>query len=142
MKKQSLKLMIIIIPILFLLSGCGVRKKQLLSKISMGMHKEDVKLKIGKPDNIRCPFINKKNEVVDIWEYSLATVDANKEEKQLLVSIFGGIFFWPLLLAIPFMESPYDYEIYCLEFVNDFLFRWGRSSEIVQKNIIYDHCKE
>lgn len=125
-----MKKLILLLPALFVLAGCGVKQKSLLTKLSQGMSKDTVKMRIGKPDDIKCPTTNYKGDVIDIWEYSLATVDQNKKTKQTFVSILAGLFFWPIYLFIPFMDSPYDYDMYYLEFINSYLSRWGKSSEL------------
>lgn len=122
-----------IIPAIVILSGCGVRKKSLLLKLSSGMTKEEVKLKIGQPDEIRNPVTVSNGDVIDIWEYSLATVDENQESKRLGVAI-GCFCLCPLLplgfIPLACMDSPYTYDTYFLKFVNELLSRWGRRSDV------------
>jgi hypothetical protein len=131
MKIKSLLIAIMIIPTLFMLAGCGVRKKNLLNSLSAGMSKKEVATKIGKPDSISSPIIDKKGNIIDIWEYSLATVNQNQKTKQLAATIVLALI-CPITAFIPVvcMDSPYCYSDYFLKFVNNLLFSWGEKSEM------------
>lgn len=130
MNKRSLFFIALILPAMFLLSGC-IRKKDLLLKLSTGMTKNEVESKLGKPDEIHCPIVNSKGDVIDIWEYSLATVDEIKANRRLGVTI-GCLLLFPPLAFIPAacMESEFSYDTYFLKFINNFLSQWGRRSDI------------
>lgn len=116
--------------ILSLLSGC-VRDRSLLSKLTVGMSKQQVKSKIGAPDVTHSPGINKKGELIDLWEYNLATHDKVKDSKLTAATIVAQAVF-PPLAAIPslVMDSPYSYHDYLLKFVNDALACWGKKNEM------------
>jgi hypothetical protein len=113
-----------------LFSGC-IKNKNVLLKLSMGMHKEVVRSKIGQPDEIRSPIITRNGDVVDIWEYNLVTVDQDQATNNILATL-GVFVICPPLAFIPAvcMKSPNSYEDYFLKFVNDFLIEWGRSTEL------------
>lgn len=115
------------------LSGCGIRKKNLLNALVPNMTKKEVIAKMGKPDTISSPFIDKKGNTIDLWEYSLATVNENQESKQLGATILS-CFICPILAFIPVlcMESPYSYEDYFLKFVNSLLSSWGKKAQILK----------
>jgi hypothetical protein len=126
---RSLILMVFLIPAMLILSGCR-RKKSLLLNLSVGMSKNEVKSKIGQPDEILTPMTDSKGNIIEIWEYSLATVDRNQQAKKIVTEL--GLFaICPPLTFIPSlcMESEYNYDTYFLKFVNDFLFKWGRRSD-------------
>lgn len=129
MKKRSF--LIGIATTMIFLSGCGIRKKNLLSALAPGLTKKEVIAKMGKPDTISSPIIDKKGNIIDIWEYSLATVNENQESKQLCAVIVLCLL-CPILALIPAlcMESPYSYEDYFLKFVNSLLFSWGKKVDI------------
>ncbi len=55
------------------LSGC-VRQKDSLLKLSPHMTKSEVEQVMGEPDEIRCPVVTIKGDIIDIWEYKLATI--------------------------------------------------------------------
>lgn len=130
MKIRSFALAALIIPILILVSGCGVRKKSLLLKLSKGMAQSEVKSKIGKPDEILSSTTDLLGNTTDIWEYNLATVDVNKENRHITLQLCGWLLFWPLLCFPMTWESPYDYDSYLLKFVNNFLTKWGRATDM------------
>lgn len=119
-----------IVPAMLLLSGCGIRNKNLLRKLSPGLTKKEVRSKMGKPHEILCPVTNSNGDIIDIWEYSLATVDENQENKRLIFQLGGWFLFWPLLCVPAAWESPYSYDIYFLKFVNELLSKWGRRSDL------------
>lgn len=132
------------LPLLVLLSGCGIKQKKLLNKLSIGMTKVEVKSKMGEPDEIHAPIKDNDGNVVDIWEYNLAAIDENQVVKQFSVSFplallglsLQFIPGFPLAVALMFscssfipaavMESPYHYETYLIKFVNDILAHWGK----------------
>jgi len=87
---------------------------------------------MGSPEFVSCPRENDKGETVDLWEYSLYTLDDNADDKKMVVCFVAGLVFWPLLIVFPFMESSYNYETYVLEFVDSLLNRWGRRSEFAR----------
>ena len=131
MNKKSLAITVLFMSAaILLLSGCGVRKKSLLNKLYPRMNKEEVKSTIGKPDEIQCPIIDKKGNVIDIWKYNLATVDENIESRHLTFQLCGWLLFWPLLCFPYAWESPYEYDAYFLKFVNNLLIKWGGRSDI------------
>ncbi len=120
----------LLIPLLFLLSGCGIRKKNLLNKLRLNMTKNDVLLKMGQPDEIHCPTIHRNGDIEAVWEYNLATVDEAKLNQVTSQRLCAWFVFWPLLFFPSTWESPYEYHSYLLKFLNDHLFRWGRKSEL------------
>ena len=120
---------LLILPVLVLLSGCGIRNKKVLNKLRLNMTKNEVVDQIGKPDEIYCPTIHRNGDIEDVWEYNLATVDENKLNRGLAQRICGLFLFWPLLCFPSTWESPYEYHIYLLQFINDHLFRWGKKSD-------------
>jgi hypothetical protein len=94
---------------------------------------------MGKPDEIHCPITTSNGDVLDIWEYSLATIDENQHTRRAAVA-FGCFLLWPLLpiglIALACMESEYSYDNYFLKFVNNLLTQWGRRADVfpVQMN--------
>jgi hypothetical protein len=119
----------LILPLLFLLSGCGVRKKNLLNKLRLNMTKDDVVTKMGQPDEIHCPTIHRNGDVEERWEYNLATVGEGKLNRITGQQICGWLLFWPLLCFPSTWESPYEYHSYLLQFINEHLLRWGKKSD-------------
>lgn len=130
MNIKSFALLALIMPVLIFVSGCGVRKKSLLLKLSKGMAQSEVRSKIGKPDEIHSSNIDWLGNTTDIWEYSLATVDVHKENRHLTLQLCGWLLFWPLLCFPMTWESPYEYDNYLLEFVNKLLTKWGKESDM------------
>jgi len=112
------------------LTGC-VRKKDLLLQLSRDMTKNEVELKMGTPDEIRCPIVTVKGDVIDIWEYRLATLDEEQWSKNFVVTL-GCCLLFPPLAFIPAvcMPSALSYDIYFLKFINNFLSQWGRRSDV------------
>ncbi len=125
---KNSKLLLLLSAVL-LLGGCGVKKKQLLSTISKGMHKHDIKLKMGEPTETS-KTKNAYGQEVEIWEYKLATVDENQRSKRTTVTVISTIFFWPGLFALPFMDPKYSYDNYFVEFQNNHVLRWGKSADL------------
>ena len=126
MKNTKLFLLLAAIVVL---AGCGVQKKQLLNSVSKGMHKHDIKLKMGAPIETS-KTTNKSGQEVEVWEYRLATVDENQRAKRNTVTVVSSIFFWPGLFALPFMEPKYSYDNYYVEFQNNHVSRWGKSCDL------------
>ena len=116
---------------MLLLSGCGIRKKSLLLKLSPDMTKGDVELKMGKPEEIWCPKTNSKGDIIDIWVYRLGTLDDERWSRRFLVTL-GCFALCPPLAFIPAacMKSEWDFDLYFLKFVNNFLSQWGRLSDL------------
>lgn len=125
----SFSFIIFLIVVISLFSGCGVRKRDLLTKLSPGMTKKEVQNKIGKPDEISC-LITKDNKVIDIWKYNLATVDQKVANKRFILQLCGWLLFWPLLLYPATWEYPYNFDNYSLKFINNCLHIWSKSSDL------------
>ncbi len=119
-----------IIGLALALSGCGPRQKKLLNKLSVGMIKREVESKMGKPDEIHCPVTTRRGDVIDIWEYNLATVDREKENRRIAFQLCGWFLFWPLLCFPYAWESSYEYDTYFLKFVNNLLLQWGKRMDV------------
>jgi hypothetical protein len=130
MNVRSLSFIGLIMPAMLLLSGCGARKKRLLLKLSPEMTKHEVELKMGRPDAIHSPIYTRNGDVIDIWEYCLATVDEGKKGAKTALQCCGWLLFWPCLCFPQAWQSHYDFEIYFLKFVNNYLSQWGRRYEI------------
>lgn len=130
MNIKSLAMTALIIPGIILLPGCGPRRKSLLNKLSTGMSKDTVTSRMGQPDQIRCPLTDRKGNVIDIWEYNLATVDENKENRRVTLQLCGWLLFWPCLCFPAAWDTGYDYDTYLLKFVNHLLAQWGKESEM------------
>ncbi len=126
MKNLRLLSPLLLLSAILLLCGCGVKKKQLLSTISKGMPKYEIKKKMGKPVETSTT-INLYGQETEVWKYRLATVDENQRGKRITVTVVSAIFFWPGLFALPFMDSKYDYDNYFVEFQNNHVRRWGKS---------------
>lgn len=120
---------LLLLSAILLLSGCGVKKKQLLSSISKGMHKHEIKRKIGKPTETSATK-NAYGQEIEIWEYELATVDESQRSKRTALTVISVIFFWPGLFALPFMDPKYSYDNYFVEFQNNHVLRWGKSADL------------
>lgn len=111
------------------LTGC-VRQKDSLLSLSPRMTKREVEQVMGKPDEIRCPVVTPQGDVIDIWEYKLGTINETRLNKKTAFLFCGLFIFWPLLCFPTAWESPYDYSIYFLKFVNNLLVQWGKPYEI------------
>ena|SRR6185436_7777211 len=131
MNIRSFFVVLCLVPLLVLLSGCGVRKKSLLCKLAPGMSKNMVKQKLGRPDEMSCPLIDDKGNIVEMWYYNLASVDENQQSRVLSATL-GTWLLCPPLVFLPglCMQSPYEYDCYFLEFVNNWLCRWGARADI------------
>ncbi|HZW60741.1 MAG TPA: hypothetical protein VFF04_00800 [Candidatus Babeliales bacterium] len=123
-KKISL---FIFLPILILVSGCGrkaIRAKALMN-LHIGMTKDQVVKALGRyPDVHRGSMINKYGQIVDVWEYSVAsekTAEQIASEAILIGMTFG------LLLPIAMREGHVEY--YWLFFHNNTLVKWGRAGD-------------
>lgn len=145
MNIRSFFIVLCIAPLVMLLSGCGVRKKSLLCKLAPGMTKNTVIQKLGRPDEMSCPYIDDRGDLIEVWHYNLATVDKNQQSR-LFYATFGTWLLCPPLVFVPrlCMESPYEYDFYFLEFVNNWLSRWGRSADTglcthVEGGLRYDY---
>lgn len=128
--KIRFSFMSIILPALLILPGCGVRKKNLLLKLSPGMTKKAVEANLGKPDEVYCSTLSSNGDIIDTWVYNLATVDEVQENKRTMFQLGGWLLFWPLLCFPSAWQSPYTFDNYFLKFVNNFLSTWGRSFEL------------
>lgn len=130
MNKQFSLLALVILAAI-ILPGCGIKQKSSLLKISHGITKNSVESKMGQPDEIHCPIVDKNNHVIDIWEYNLATTDENQWTKNFCVTLLCCLVFLPLVI-IPAccMDSPYHYDNYFLKFDNDLLVQWGSRRDI------------
>lgn len=103
------KLLLIILPIIILLPGCGHKmrhfngrlKPKAFMNISIGMTKETIIEQISKPDIIRGSMINNSNQIVEVWEYK---VEAER-----------FLFYFP--------------ESYWLYFHDNKLIQWGKSGD-------------
>jgi len=80
-------------------------KSEALSRVSIGMTKDDVKVAIGRPDIVRGSIINDNNQIIEVWEYYVLT---------------GGSFFYPETLRT---------EGYLLYFNNNILVSWGKGGD-------------
>lgn len=120
---------LLLLSAVLLLAGCGVQKKQLLSTISKGMHKHEIKKKMGKPTETS-KTKNAYGQEIEAWEYELATVDENQRSKRTTVTVVSVIFFWPGLFVLPFMDPKYSYDNYVVEFQNNHVIRWGKSADL------------
>lgn len=128
MTTKNAKLLVLIAAIA-LFAGCGPKKKQMMNSLSKGMHKYDIKLKMGEPSEIRTTK-NSAGQEIDVWEYRLATVNENQRSKRITVAVLSSLFFWPGLLALPCMDSQYSYDNYYVEFKNNHVSRWGKSCDL------------
>ncbi len=145
MNIRSFFIVLCIAPSVVLLSGCGVRKKSLLCKLAPGMTKNTVIQKLGRPDEMSFPYVDDRGDLIEVWHYNLATVDKNQQSR-LFYATFGTWLLCPPLVFVPrlCMESPYEYDFYFLEFVNNWLSRWGRSADTglcthVEGGLRYDY---
>jgi hypothetical protein len=125
---KNAKLLVLFAAII-VLAGCGAKKKQLMNSISKGMHKHEIKLKMGEPAEVS-RVKSSSGQEVDVWEYRLATVDENQKSKRVAVAVVSSIFFWPGLFALPCMDSQYSYDNYYVEFQNNHVCRWGKSCDL------------
>lgn len=133
---------ILLLPILFLVSGCGVHKKSWLSNISVGMNKKQVKSKMGQPDFVHSSIKDTNGDIIDIWEYELATTNENQFTKRFAASFplsmlslgltltpglqLLGLLTSPLAyIPLVCMDSPFEYDTYYLKFINEILSKWG-----------------
>ena len=121
--------LLVLLAAMAVLAGCGVKKKQLMNSISKGMHKHDIKLKMGEPTEVS-RVTNSAGQEVDVWEYRLASLDENQRSRRVTVAVVSSIFFWPGLFALPCMDSQYSYDNYYVEFQNNHVLRWGKSCDL------------
>ena len=73
MNRKSLIITALIIPAVLLISGCGGKRRTSadLSRLSVGMTKEQVREVIGEPDEVRGSTVDKKGNVVSLWSYNV-----------------------------------------------------------------------
>lgn len=125
---KNSKLLLLLSAVL-LLSGCGVKKKQLLSTISKGMQKHEIKQKMGKPAETSTTK-NAYGQEIEVWEYELATVNEAQRSKRATLIVISVLCCFPALFALLFMDSKYNYDNYFVEFQNNHVQRWGRSADL------------
>ena len=125
---KNAKLLVLLAAIV-VLAGCGAKKVQLMNSISKGMHKHDIKLKMGEPAETS-KIRNNSGQEVEVWEYRLATVNETQRSKRNTVTVVSSLFFWPGLFALAFMEPKHSYDNYFVEFQNNHVLRWGRSADL------------
>ena len=95
-----------------LLAGCATPAKR-MSRVSLGMTKEQVIQNLGNPTVARGAIRNKFNQTVEVWEYRLALPKT--------------------------VWSQRDMKNYWLYFVEDKLVRWGEAGDWEREsNQIYE----
>lgn len=103
-----------------LLAGCATPAKH-MTRISLGMSKEQVVQKLGNPTVARGAIRNKFDQTVEVWEYRLALPEDKVGRKTVLTIGTLGIG------ALSFVDR--DMKDYWLYFVEDKLVRWGEAGD-------------
>lgn len=126
----------ILLPALFLLDGCAPRRTQArsLMLLKLGMTKQQVVSTLGYyPDVHRGSMMNKYGQIVDVWEYSVAsggvvlkTVPDYIIATVAVVGTFGCI--------LPALVDEGRIEYYWLFFHNDILVQWGKAGDWDEAN--------
>ncbi len=106
------------------LIGCGVitpaqRNKTKLSNIHLKMSKEEVAFILGECNEVRGSIVNKKGQVVEVWEYSLYRKTASLE----------NVLLGPILLTFSWWIPLNSYSNYWFYFVDEQLIQWGRAGD-------------
>ena len=121
-----MKKLILSIPLLFfLLNGCGILipltyNKDKLTKLDLLMSKNDVRIRIGEPDEIRGSITNVDGDIVTVWQYDLYP------KSVALINFAFGIPLFTLTWLLPPLKAPDTYWMY---FVGDKLAQWGRAGD-------------
>ena len=103
-----------------LLAGCATPAKH-MTRISLGMSKEQVVQKLGNPTVARGAIRNKFDQTVEVWEYRLALPEDEVGSKTATTIVTFGIG--------AFLFADRDMKNYWLYFVEDKLVRWGEAGD-------------
>ena len=116
--------------LVILLVGCATRAKR-MTRISLGMSKEQVVQKLDDPTVARGAIRNKFDQSVEVWEYRLALPN-DQVGADVAITVFTFGFGSPRLLSR-------DMKDYWLYFVEDKLVRWGEAGDWEREaNQIYE----
>ena len=114
------------LPVILIgLSSCvhTINHKSLMF-ISLGMAKEQVVHKLGQPSIFRGSIINKFDQTIDVFEYS---VDRGKDSKQVTTEILLTIY--TLGLAAPVLLTQGKIDSFWLFFHDNKLVQWGKAGD-------------
>lgn len=100
--------------------GCATPAKH-MTRISLGMSKEQVVQNLGNPTVARGAIRNKFDQTVEVWEYRLALAEDEVGRKTALTILTLGIG------ALSYADR--DMKNYWLYFVEDKLVRWGEAGD-------------
>ena len=109
-----------------LCSGCGVapmRSASRLDDLQLGMDKNEVKSKLGEPDEVRESYENEKGQKIEAWQYELRTISAG----QAFGNIAFGVIFYTITWWVPAFK---DDKSYWVQFSDDKVFQWGRVGDL------------
>ena len=84
--------------------------------------KEEIRIAIGDPNELRGSVINVDGDRVDVWQYNLY------EKNSGWLNLAFGLFF----IGIPWFYPNWvwvERDSYWLYFVNDSLVQWGRAGD-------------
>ena len=120
------RFIILLLP-LFILGGCAHRIGQRdLMSLFIGLSKQQVVKKIGKPNVFRGSMLNKFGQTIEVYEYEVKRgVDGKRLATGIgLVVLTFGLYI-PLIPA--FIEHKRD--IYWLYFHDNKLAQWGQAGD-------------
>ena len=100
--------------------GCATPAKR-MTRISLGMSKEQVVQKLGNPTVARGAIRNKFDQTVEVWEYRLALPEDQVGAKVAFTVFTVGFG--------AFVLGKRDMKNYWLYFVEDKLVRWGEAGD-------------
>lgn len=106
--------------LVILLVGCATPAKH-MTRISLGMSKEQVIQNLGNPTVARGAIRNKFDQTVEVWEYRLALPEDEVGSKTATTIVTLGIG--------AFLFADRDMKNYWLYFVEDKLVRWGEAGD-------------
>lgn len=115
----SLRFISSLFLVIFLV-GCATPAKH-MTRISLGMSKEQVVQKLGNPTVARGAIRNKFDQTVEVWEYRLAL-----PEDQVGAKVAFTVFTFGFGSYVLGKRDMKDYWLY---FVEDKLVRWGEAGD-------------
>jgi len=95
-----------------------------LRQVSLGMSKEEVVANLGEPTVARGAIRNKFNQVIEVWEYTLALPSQDSTGQIVGKTVFTVVTFG--IGAATFKSEKKNYWLY---FLNDELVQWGEAGD-------------
>jgi hypothetical protein len=125
MKNKKLYVWFVLLLVM-LVTGCAsnLKPSSHLRQVSLGMSKEEVVSVLGEPMVARGAIRNKYNQVVEVWEYTLAL--PSKDSAGQIAGKTALTIFTLGMGAAAFRAEKKDYWLY---FLDDKLVQWGEAGD-------------